>query len=83
MTHGESGVHGGWIQPYCLLPKGLYHAPAGISVELHDVDLTEGKAFNTIALLGYLAAPVSTAVVGPRSSVLADQTDEDSSSGGL
>lgn len=65
----------GCIQPHCLLPKGLYHAPAGISVELCDVDLTEGKAFSTSALLGYLAVPVSAAVVGPRSRVLALQTD--------
>lgn len=83
MTHGESGAHGGWIQPYCLLPEGLYHAPAGIPVEFCNVDLMEGKAFYTNGLLGYLAAPVSTEVVGPRSSVLVHHTDEDSSSGGL
>lgn len=47
MIHGESGARGGLIQPYCLLSIGLYQAPDGIAVELCDVDVMEGKAFNT------------------------------------
>lgn len=64
MTHSERG---GLIQPYCLLSVGLHHAPAGISVGLCDVDVREGKTFNTKALLGCLEAPVITSGAGPGS----------------
>ena len=56
MTHSESGAHGGLVHSYCFLPAGLYCAPAGISVHLCDVNVMEGKAFNTRALAGCLAA---------------------------
>ena len=52
----ESGAHGGLVQPYCLLLAGLYCAPAVISVRLCDVNVMEGKTFNTTALVGCLAA---------------------------
>lgn len=56
MTHSESGAHGGLVQPYCLVPAGLYCAPAGISVHLCDVNVMGGKTFNTRAPAGCLAA---------------------------
>ena len=64
MIHGESGAHGGFIQPYCLLSIGLHQAPAGIAVGLCDVDVMEGKAFNTNVLSRCLAASVSTTITG-------------------
>lgn len=64
MTHGESGAHRGLVQPYCLLPAGLHRAPAGLSVQLCDVDVMEGKTFNTSALSGCSAAG-TPAVTGP------------------
>lgn len=60
--------------------NGLHCAPAGVSLELRDVDVMEGKAFNANALLGCLAALGITAVAGPGPRVLANQTDDDDSS---
>lgn len=44
-------AHGGLVQPYCLVPAGLYCAPAGISVHLCDVNVMEGKHIQQPGLL--------------------------------
>ena len=84
MAHSESGAHGGLVQPYCLLPAGLYCAPAGIAVHLCDVNVMEkGIQYqgscrmlgsNGWVLRQWLAS-------GPH--VLVNQTNDDGSSGSL
>lgn len=83
MTQSESGAHGSLIQPYCLLSTGLHCAPAAVSVELCDVDMMEGKAFNTNIFPDAWQHQLPLQWLGLGPGMLANQTDDNGSSGGL